>query len=174
MKSENIVCVHRLTVRGETEGDRAETPRDVEGEYDEDESVAALMEDEGKMKGMLAACSPSQTLSKDKIWANLLPLSLSFNHCRSYSLHFNHIQNPFLCLSCFLKPRVTLHLCPSALNILNILMVTTNNKTVWYVIGHMESSLCYLCHNASSIISSVESVLFGLWWCWLQISFWNS
>ena len=47
------------------EKERKESPSDVEGEHDQDESREALMGEEGKMKGALAARSPSQTLSKD-------------------------------------------------------------------------------------------------------------
>lgn len=47
--------------------EKKERPWDVEGEYDQDESKGALIVEEGKMKGVLAARSLSQTLSKDRL-----------------------------------------------------------------------------------------------------------
>lgn len=78
------------------EKEKKEKPWYIKGERDEDKSREALTGEEGKMKGVLAACSPYQALSKDGLWANLLPLSLSFNHCHLYSLHSTHIFNLFL------------------------------------------------------------------------------
>ncbi|KAA8595570.1 hypothetical protein FQN60_010861 [Etheostoma spectabile] len=50
-----------MELRGETARKKKEKPWNVKGEYDQDESRAALMEEEGKMKRVLAALSLSDT-----------------------------------------------------------------------------------------------------------------
>lgn len=65
-------------------------------DHDQNESREALMREERKIKRELVACLSSQTLSKDRLWANLCPLLLSFNHCHYLSLCSAHTHSTFL------------------------------------------------------------------------------
>lgn len=131
------------------------------------------------MKGMLAAHSPSQRLSKDRLWANLLPLSLSFNHCCCYSIYFTHIYNFLLSSFEKQKPSVMLlqwcSIYPYLHSIHIFIFIYSNyvhmdtdnyNTTVYYL--KMNDKLCYfvLCHNKQGSNLHPLAILIYFWGSW--------
>lgn len=81
-------------------------------DHDQNESREALMREERKMKKELVACLPFQTLSKDRLWANLCPLLLSFNHCLYLSYCSTSAHSIYLLtalIACKIHQRFSLH-----------------------------------------------------------------